>query len=120
MHVEFRYTITYQLDGGKNAKGNPAEYTIETSDIRLKDPVKTGYTFEGWYTDAQYTQKVSVISKGSIGDVTFYAKWKSIMRPVSPCPNLRPGAGMNMMHQILQHGFHKVQIWWNQLPFFRR
>lgn len=114
------YTITYQLDGGKNAKGNPAEYTIETSDIRLKDPIKTGYTFEGWYTDAQYTQKVSVISKGSIGDVTFYAKWKSIMRPVSPCPNLRPGAGMNMMHQILQHGFHKVQIWWNQLPFFRR
>ncbi len=69
------YTITYELDSGTNASGNPATYTIETDTITLADPTKAGNIFEGWFTDNTYATEVETIVKGSTGDVTLYAKW---------------------------------------------
>jgi len=70
-----QYTITYVLDGGTNNRENPSSYTSDMDTIVLKEPVKSGYTFDGWYTDAAYTTKVTSIEKGSTGDITLYAKW---------------------------------------------
>ena len=70
-----QYKITYELDGGTNVSGNPAQYTVETEKIKLVAPTKTGYAFEGWYSDAERTNRVTEIAKGSTGDVTLYAKW---------------------------------------------
>ena len=67
------YTITYELDGGTNAPENPAGYNVETETITLKDPVKPGYTFAGWYTADK--SPVTKIKNGSTGDITLYAKW---------------------------------------------
>ncbi|HBB71577.1 MAG TPA: hypothetical protein DCZ71_03105, partial [Ruminococcus sp.] len=67
--------ITYNLDGGTNAEANPASYTIETDTITFAAPAKTGYTFGGWYSDADFTTAVTQIAKGSTGNVTLYAKW---------------------------------------------
>lgn len=69
------YTITYNLNGGKNNSSNPAFYTITTATISLKNPSKTGYDFAGWYSDKKCTKKVTQIKKGSTGNKTFYAKW---------------------------------------------
>ncbi len=69
------YGITYNLDGGTNDASNPTKYTIETATITLAAPTKNGYTFDGWYTEAAFTNKVTQIAKGSTGDKTFYAKW---------------------------------------------
>ena len=69
------YTITYNLNGGTNHADNPDKYTVETPTITLKNPTKTGYTFEGWYTEAGFTNKVTEIATGSTGDKIFYAKW---------------------------------------------
>lgn len=69
------YKITYELDGGTNVSGNPAQYTVETEKIKLVAPTKTGYAFEGWYSDAERTNRVTEITTGSMGDVTLYAKW---------------------------------------------
>ena len=69
------YSITYKLNGGKNNKTNPTKYTVTTSTITLKNPTRKGYTFKGWYSDAKYKTKVTIIKKGSIGSKTFYAKW---------------------------------------------
>ena len=70
------YTITYELDGGTNAPENPAGYNVETETITLKDPVKPGYTFEGWYKTEDCTgNAVTEITQGSTGDITLYAKW---------------------------------------------
>ena len=68
------YTITYELDGGTNAPENPAGYNVETETITLKDPVKTGYTFAGWYSADN--SPVTEITQGSTGDMTLYAKWE--------------------------------------------
>ncbi|MGN0466269.1 MAG: leucine-rich repeat protein [Lachnospiraceae bacterium] len=71
-----KYTITYQLNGGTNNKSNPSSYNIATSTITLKKPTRKGYTFDGWYTSSNYKTKVTKISKGSMGNKIFYAKWK--------------------------------------------
>ena len=70
------YTITYELDGGVNAETNPATYTKESDAITLVSATKTDYTFDGWYENSEFTGiKVTVISTGSTGNKTFYAKW---------------------------------------------
>ena len=76
-YVLHSYTISYRLNGGANNGGNPGSYTIESEDITLNAATgKTGYTFVGWYDNAELSgTPVTVIKKGSTGDVTLYAKW---------------------------------------------
>ena len=78
---EWDYTITYvNVDGATNE--NPAGYNVETETITLKDPVKTGYTFDGWYKTENFTgDAVIKIAQGSTGDITLYAKWIKVIVP---------------------------------------
>ena len=72
--VDFK--INYHLDGASNSGDNPGTYTIETPTIVLKDPVeKEGHLFEGWFYDAEFTQKATQIILGTTGDKDLYAKW---------------------------------------------
>lgn len=41
------YTITYNLNGGTNASGNPTSAKYGTT-VTISNPTKTGYTFAGW------------------------------------------------------------------------
>ena len=69
------YTITYHTNGGIGTM-TPTSYTIETETFDLPTPAKTGYTFNGWYTQSNFSDSpVTQITKGSTGDKTFYAKW---------------------------------------------
>lgn len=69
------YKIGYELDGG-SAQGNPETYTVETADITLTNPVKTGYTFLGWSrVSGGIPEETAVIEQGSTGDLTFFAHW---------------------------------------------
>ena len=77
------YTITYNLNGGTNSTSNPTEYNVESGNIVLATPTKTGYTFEGWYSDSSYTTKVTQIPGGSTGNKTLYAKWEKVIPVVS-------------------------------------
>ena len=72
------YDITYTLDGGTNDANNPADYTVETATITLADASKVGHTFEGWYSDAAFTNQVTEIATGSTGDVVLFAKYSEI------------------------------------------
>ena len=66
------YDINYVLGGGTNSSNNPTKYTIESDDITLSEPTKTGYTFAGW---AENGAIVTEIRKGSVGNRTFTATW---------------------------------------------
>lgn len=73
------YTITYQTTVGTNTSSNPVEYTVESGDITLTDLSCEGYTFDGWYTSADYAgDRVTSIPTGSTGNKTLYAKWTKI------------------------------------------
>lgn len=74
------YQITYKnLDGAENAEDNPTSFTAQNNVIALHDPKeKTGYTFEGWYTDAEFKNRVSgAITLNTYYDWIFYAKWNA-------------------------------------------
>lgn len=71
MHAKWtanEYAITYHLEGGTNTSGNPSVYTIESEEITLEDPTKTGYTFAGWLPG-------NTIESGSTGNCEFTATW---------------------------------------------
>lgn len=77
------YKIAYELgDGAKNNKANPETYTVETETIVLKNPSRTGYTFEGWYYDKKFSMPAVQITKGSTGDKSLFAKWSVKTFPI--------------------------------------
>lgn len=76
--IPIAYKITYTLYGGTyTGEANPSEYTIEDS-ITLKSPQLSGYVFDGWYTEADAGDKVTVIALGSMGNINLYARWLHI------------------------------------------
>lgn len=70
-----KYKIRYSLGKGKNSRSNPAGYTVTSRTIVLKNPVRKGYTFKGWYSDPKFKKKVTKIASGSTGSRKLYARW---------------------------------------------
>lgn len=69
------YNITYNLNGG-TVSGNPETYTVESEDITLNIPTRTGYTFAGWTGTDLSAASISVtIAHGSTGDRAYTATW---------------------------------------------
>lgn len=73
------YPIDYQILFGKNHEANPTKYTVE-DELHLRSAIY-GYNaassraeFDGWYADADYTNKITFIPKGTTGPLTLYAK----------------------------------------------
>jgi uncharacterized repeat protein (TIGR02543 family) len=85
------YAITYHLNGGTNNSGNPASYTVGSPAIILLSPSLAGYGFSGWYDNEELSgSAVTGIPQGSMGNKTFYAKWKPGL-PVTITLRPQPG-----------------------------
>ena len=70
------YNITYVLNGGTNASGNPSTYADNVGVSSFAAPTREHYTFGGWYDNANCIgTPVTSIPAGSSGDKTLYAKW---------------------------------------------
>ena len=71
------YTITYVCDGCTDVN-NPTSYTMfEETDLTLSNPTYPGpnqYIWKKWFTDAEFTNEIKKITKGSYGDITIYGK----------------------------------------------
>ena len=71
------YDVTYNnVEGATHS--NPATYTVEDVAVSLQDAAKTGYTFLGWYSDAEFAQEVSEIDTSACEDVELWARWEVI------------------------------------------
>ena len=74
------YTITYKDQGnttfsGTHESGNPTQHTYGT-ETTLKGASKTGYTFGGWYKEAECTNKVTSLGATEYtANITLYAQW---------------------------------------------
>ena len=95
--IPIYYNITYILDGGVNAPGNPSVYTVaSTFPIGIDNPSRSGYTFLGWvvvYSNGTTVPLVSSYSipTGSAGNVTLTAVWSPIIQTFSIEYNLNGG-----------------------------
>ena len=74
-----KFKISYELDGGKNNSANVSSRALAKGAFTLKDPTRKGYTFQGWYTSADFAEdsKVTSVTGKSNETVTVYAKWKA-------------------------------------------
>ncbi|MDD6136020.1 MAG: InlB B-repeat-containing protein [Lachnospiraceae bacterium] len=72
------YSITYVLNGGTNAKDNPETYKVTDDSIDLKPATKSGYTFEGWYTDSEFENLFDPTAELQENGFVVYAKWSII------------------------------------------
>ncbi|MBQ7597977.1 MAG: InlB B-repeat-containing protein [Clostridia bacterium] len=52
-----------------------ARWTVENAAVTLPNPSKVGYTFDGWYTDADKTNKVNGSTYEPEESITLHAKW---------------------------------------------
>ena len=84
-----KYTITYELHGGSFSSEDVVyEFTSEEA-VTLPIPTKTDLVFAGWYENKNFAgNAVTEIPVGTVGDKTFYAKWKveGITYPSIPLP----------------------------------
>jgi len=71
------YLISYGLNGGVQAAGQRGWYRQTSATYILLAPTRNGYDFAGWYSDESLSDDAVVdrILHGSIGNVTFFAKW---------------------------------------------
>jgi uncharacterized repeat protein (TIGR02543 family) len=74
------FTITYGNITSDSTNSNPATYTIGTATITLADPVRSGYTFGGWYGSTTFDsdKKVTQIAEGTTGNIALYAQWTPV------------------------------------------
>ena len=73
-HTPTDYIISFDTHGGNAI--HDKHYNVETESFTLPIPVRSGYTFLGWYIDVSYSGlAVSSISKGTNGSFTLHAKW---------------------------------------------
>ncbi len=75
------YNINYVLNGGTMNGDYPTSHTwsYETS-LDMQDPTMSGFRFEGWYLDADFTIPAGdVIAANVAADTTLYAKWLQVM-----------------------------------------
>ncbi len=72
------YNVSYELNGGtNNPTSNRQTYVYGEGLPALGSPSKDGFTFDGWYEDAEFGgAQVTQITRSRTGDVTLYAKWK--------------------------------------------
>lgn len=82
---EQQYTVVYDTQGGGNVKNGVytpgVNFNLPTPSIG-SDPEMYGYSFIGWFYDAECTQPVDRknidTSKAVDGVLTFYAGWSNI------------------------------------------
>jgi uncharacterized repeat protein (TIGR02543 family) len=89
-----KYSITYNLNEG-TMPAAATTYNTGSATITLPTPTKDGYTFDGWYNNAEFTgTAVTEIPAGSTGNRTFYAKWNHIQNTNSDhcTPGTNPAA----------------------------
>ena len=66
------FTINFDSNGGESVPSQTVD--IYGTSTEPKTPKKSGYTFDGWYTDESLTHQFDFTSS-IISDYTLYAKW---------------------------------------------
>ena len=69
-------TVTLNLDGGTSEDPSPLTATTGTV-LLVQDPIKTGYTFVGWFTDEANETEYDMENTIFTDDFTLHAKWKA-------------------------------------------
>jgi len=116
------YTISYTLNGGTNATGNPTSYNVEILPLSIGNPSRTGFTFSGWTVTGSVGNTLTSIPvsgsvpAGTMGNLTLEANWSIVSYNVSFDPGAMgtiPGLGRGQ--EAVRDVAHGTAIG-NQMP----
>ena len=72
------YVITYNVNGGTLPLDSIVIFGQTTPSFALPEPTRDGYTFKGWYDNAEFTGNIiTQVMQGTKKDLEFYAKWEA-------------------------------------------
>lgn len=74
LYIDGYIRVIYENVSKANNDSNPSGFKVGSDGFILKIPYRAGYTFDGWYTDAAFTNKITEV-KGLTTALTVYAKW---------------------------------------------
>lgn len=84
------YTVSFDMQGG-TASWNSKKLTNNASYGLMPFPVKSGYTFDGWYTQPSGGQKITSYRRVRLSsNQTLYAHWTEGEDPVKPDDPVKP------------------------------
>ena len=67
--------VVYALNGGVNHEDNKTIIYESDFPVTLAVPRREGYNFAGWYTDSNFTHKVTELNNPMLSEVILFAKW---------------------------------------------
>lgn len=68
-----QYTVTFNTNGGSTVAEQKINYNEKVKEPEA--PTQTGYTFAGWYSDANFNTPWNFDTNTVSGNMTLYAKW---------------------------------------------
>jgi uncharacterized repeat protein (TIGR02543 family) len=73
---QYDYTVTFDVNGGDEEVVSFGYNKGDT--VAFETPVREGYVFAGWYTDARFRTKITGITARSASSYDLIAKWTPI------------------------------------------
>ena len=89
------YKVTYDVNGGQSLSGTSKTITAGNKCGTLPSPVRTGYTFAGWFTAKTGGTSVSADSTIS-ADTTIYARWTKVTVAKAKKPTVKKASKTSM------------------------
>ncbi|MBE7049880.1 MAG: hypothetical protein E7394_03810, partial [Ruminococcaceae bacterium] len=89
------FTVTFDSKGGSKVEPVTGQY-YAYGVAEFEDPVRSGYKFDGWYKDEQYSEKFVFINNTNdvmggydrvYEDITLYAKWEKSSKEEQEVPS---------------------------------
>ncbi len=68
------FTVSFNSNGGNQIADIKADYDTKITEPAI--PQRTGYVFEGWYTNQNYNKKWNFSTDKVSGNIKLVAKWK--------------------------------------------
>ena len=68
--------VSFQTSGGSDVAGVKVQFGEKMT--RPEDPIREGYTFEGWYKDIHLTEKWNFEQDTVQGNMSLFAKWSKV------------------------------------------
>ena len=103
---------TYAIDYnglGNATHSNPSTYVYGNA-VKLTNPVG-GEEFQGWYLDDSYTQQISEIAEGTLGNIVLYEKFKksqpATTKPAESLVRQQISQKMLQQNQVEQQKFRQ-------------
>lgn len=72
-----QYSITYHNVSSDVVNDNITSYSVETN-YTFKDLTRTGYEFQGWYTDSEFNNRITELRQDTtVNSINLFAKWSA-------------------------------------------